>query len=171
MRKLIPQYDNGKKRKNDPSYNARDKFQRAEKSEDSTPKKFGAKFTEYARLNAPRSQILMDIEKEKDFKWPRHIKSDLEKRNQNLYCRYHKELGHNTDDCIQLKNEIEYLFGQGKLRKYTKHGKNDNQDNMDNRNKRDDKDKRPQPRGDMINIISRGPTTAEITRNSRKAYD
>ena len=110
MRKSNPQPDNGKKRKNNLSYNARDKFQRAEKFEESTPRKFGAKFTEYATLNAPRSQILMDIEKDKDFKWPRPIKSDPEKRNQNLFYRYHKEVGHNIDDCIQLKNEIEYLI-------------------------------------------------------------
>ena len=55
-----------------------------------------------------------------------------EKRNQNLFCRYHKEVGHNTDDFIQLKNEIEYLIKQGKLNKYTKDRNNDNQDNRDN---------------------------------------
>ena len=71
MRKSHPQPDNEKKRKNDSNYNARDKFQRAKKSEESTPKKLGAKFAEYARLNAPRSQILMDIKKDKDFKWPK----------------------------------------------------------------------------------------------------
>ena len=118
MKKSHPQPDNDKKRKKDSSYNARDKFQRAEKSEESTPKKLGAKFAEYARLNAPRSQILMDIEKDKDLKWPRPLKSGPEKRNQNLFCRYHKEVGHNTDDCIQLKKEIEYLIRQGKLNKY-----------------------------------------------------
>ena len=105
MRKSHPQPDNDKKRKKDSSYNARDKFQRAEKSEESTPRKLGAKFAEYAKLNAPRSQILMDIEKDKDLKWPKPLKSDPGKRNQNLFCRYHKEVGHNTDDCIQLKNE------------------------------------------------------------------
>ena len=52
-----------KKRKSDQSYDARDKFQWAEKSEDSAPRKFRAKFTEYASFNAPRSQILMDIER------------------------------------------------------------------------------------------------------------
>ena len=118
-----------KKRKNDPRYNDHDKFQQVEKSKASTPRKFGPKFSEYARLNSPRSQIRMDIEKDKDFKWPRQIKSDPEKRNQNLYYMYHKEFVHNTDDCIQLKNEIEYLIRQAKLNKYTKNGNNDNREN------------------------------------------
>ena len=87
----------------------------------------------------------MDIDKDKDFKWTRPIKSDPKKRNQNLYCRYHKEVRHNIDDCIQLKIEIEYLIKQGKLNKYTKDGNNNNRDYRDNQNKRDDNDKRPQP--------------------------
>ena len=92
MRKLSnPQPENEKQ--SDQSYDARDKFQRAEKTDDSTPKTFVAKFTEYARLNASRSQILIDIERDKDFKCPMPIKSEPEKRNQNLYCRFHKDLG------------------------------------------------------------------------------
>ena len=109
----------------------------------------------------------MDIEKDKDFKWPRPLKSDPEKINQNLFCKYHKEVGQNTDDCIQLKNEIEYLIRQGKLNKYTKDGNNDNRKNWNNR---DNNDKRPQPRGPVVNIISGGPTAVETTSNSRKAY-
>ena len=170
MKKSHPQPDNDKKRKKDSSYNARDKFQRGEKSEKSTPRKLGAKFSEYTRHNAPRSQILMDIKKDKDLKWPMPLKSDPEKRNQNLFCRYHKEVEHNNDDCIQLKNEIEYLIRQGKLNKYTKDGNNDNQDNRHNWNNRGNNDKRPQPRGPVVNIISGGPTAAGTTSNSRKAY-
>ena len=82
-----PFYDNLGLNKNDQRYNARNKFQRAGNPDDLAPRKFGAKFTEYARLNALRSQILMDIEKDKDFKWPRPIKYDPEKRNQNMYCK------------------------------------------------------------------------------------
>ena len=169
MKKSHPQPDNDKKRKSS-NYNARDKFQRVENFEESTPRKLGTKFAKYARLKAPRSQILMDIEKDKDLKWPRPLKSDPEKRNQNLFCRYHKEVGHNTDDCIQLKNEIEYLIRQGKLNKYTKDGNNDKWDNRDNQNNRDNNDKRPQPRGLVVNIILEGPTAAGTTSNSRKAY-
>ncbi|KAK1369417.1 hypothetical protein POM88_035509 [Heracleum sosnowskyi] len=115
---------NSKKRKDAPEYDAREKYPRTSKDSDSPPKKnnFGPKFTEYARLNAPRSQILMEIAKEEDLKWPKPMRADVSKRNQNQYCRFHKEVGHDTDDCRQLKDEIEFLIRRGKLGKFTKDG-------------------------------------------------
>ncbi|XP_030934622.1 uncharacterized protein LOC115960066 [Quercus lobata] len=38
------------------------------------------------------------------------------KRNQNLYCTYHQEPGHTTDDCRNLKNYLDRLVREGKLR-------------------------------------------------------
>ena len=43
------------------------------------------RFTEYARLNAPRSQTLMETEKEGEVRWPKPIRTDPEKRNKDLY--------------------------------------------------------------------------------------
>ncbi|XP_063938095.1 uncharacterized protein LOC135147955 [Daucus carota subsp. sativus] len=54
-----------KKRGNDTEYDADNKYLKREDGEKSpTKKQSGSRFTEYARLNAPRSQILMEIEKE-----------------------------------------------------------------------------------------------------------
>ncbi|XP_050254982.1 uncharacterized protein LOC126700846 [Quercus robur] len=41
---------------------------------------------------------------------------DPSKRNQNLYCAYHQEPGHTTDDCRNLKNHLDRLVQEGKLR-------------------------------------------------------
>ncbi|XP_030942147.1 uncharacterized protein LOC115967231 [Quercus lobata] len=41
---------------------------------------------------------------------------DPSKRNQNLYCAYHQELSHTTDDCRNLKNHLDRLVREGKLR-------------------------------------------------------
>ncbi|XP_030974789.1 uncharacterized protein LOC115994697 [Quercus lobata] len=41
---------------------------------------------------------------------------DPSKRNQNLYCAYHQEPGHTTDDCRNLKNHLDRLVREGKLR-------------------------------------------------------
>ncbi|GJQ96084.1 reverse transcriptase domain-containing protein [Tanacetum coccineum] len=39
----------------------------------------------------------------------------VEKRNSNKFCEFHGEVGHNTDECMHLKREIEELLKNGKL--------------------------------------------------------
>ena len=46
---------------------------------------------------------------------------DPVKRNQNLYCAYHQEPGHTTDDCKNLKNHLDQLVREGKLRHLLHH--------------------------------------------------
>lgn len=35
------------------------------------------------------------------------------KRNKNLYCRFNKDTGHDTDVCRKLEGEIELLIWRG----------------------------------------------------------
>ncbi|XP_060965578.1 uncharacterized protein LOC133034501 [Cannabis sativa] len=49
------------------------------------------------------------------------------KRDPNRYCKFHKDIGHTTDECRQLKDEIESLIPQGHFIEYVKrqgHGYN-----------------------------------------------
>ena len=46
------------------------------------------------------------------------MKTDPAKRDITKYCDFHKDHGHRTDDCIQLKKEIEFLIRSGHLRRY-----------------------------------------------------
>nr|GEY48582.1 hypothetical protein [Tanacetum cinerariifolium] len=39
----------------------------------------------------------------------------MEKRNSNKFCEFHGEVGHNTDECMHLKRQIEKLIKNGKL--------------------------------------------------------
>ncbi|XP_074342347.1 uncharacterized protein LOC141679873 [Apium graveolens] len=114
----------------------KEKYPRVEKDVNSTPKKGGPgqKLTEYARLNAPRSQILMEIEKYRDVRWPKPLKADLAKLNKRKYCRFHKDAGHDTDECQQLKDEIEFLIRKGRLSKYTGYGEKGQRNNNGRRN-------------------------------------
>ena len=46
------------------------------------------------------------------------MKMDPTKRDITKYCEFHKDQGHRTDDCIQLKKEIEFLIRRGHLHRY-----------------------------------------------------
>ena len=46
------------------------------------------------------------------------MRSDPAKRDNTKYCEFHRDYGHRTDDCIQLRKEIEYLIRRGYLRRF-----------------------------------------------------
>ena len=46
------------------------------------------------------------------------MRSDPTKRDNTRYCEFHRDHGHRTDDCIQLRKEIEYMIRRGYLRRY-----------------------------------------------------
>ena len=46
------------------------------------------------------------------------MRTDPTKRDNTKYCEFHRDHEHQTDDCIQLRKEIEYLIRWGYLRRY-----------------------------------------------------
>ena len=42
-------------------------------------------------------------------------------RNQNLYCHYHQDHGHTTEDCKNLWDHLEQLVREGKLKHLLHH--------------------------------------------------
>ncbi|GAV83431.1 LOW QUALITY PROTEIN: hypothetical protein CFOL_v3_26878, partial [Cephalotus follicularis] len=50
--------------------------------------------------------------------WPEKLRTPAENRNMEKYCRYHRDHGHDTEECRQLKNQIKDLIRKGHLRKY-----------------------------------------------------
>ncbi|XP_077219746.1 uncharacterized protein LOC143853936 [Tasmannia lanceolata] len=44
------------------------------------------------------------------------------KRDKSKYCWFHKDHGHDTNECKHLKEEIKLLIQRGYLRKYVEHG-------------------------------------------------
>ena len=46
------------------------------------------------------------------------MKSDPTTRDNTRYYEFHRDYGHHTNDCIQLKREIKYLIRRGYLRRF-----------------------------------------------------
>ncbi|GAV84052.1 hypothetical protein CFOL_v3_27497, partial [Cephalotus follicularis] len=86
------------------------------------------------------------------------------------YCRYHRDHGHDTEECRQLKNQIEDLIRKGHLRKYV--DRDAPQGRREQRREeapRQEEQQQQQPRG-VIHTISGGVASGGDTSNARKAY-
>ena len=67
----------------------------------------------------------MQIKDEEVLTFPGKLKGDPNKRSKDKYCRFHRDHGHNTADCYDLKQQIEALIRQGKLQKFVSKEKTD----------------------------------------------
>ncbi|XP_022855997.1 uncharacterized protein LOC111377174 [Olea europaea var. sylvestris] len=74
-------------------------------------------------LNIPHTKLLVEIQHMKELEWPKPMMTSSSKRNQSKYWHFHKDHGHDTEECLQLKEEIEHLLRRGLLAKYVKNDK------------------------------------------------
>ena len=82
----------------------------------------GTQSVKFTPLVMPIDKILMQIKDEHYLKWPRPLHTSPNICDKNKYCRFHKDHGHYTEDCRDLKEQIEELIQKGKLQKYVKKG-------------------------------------------------
>ena len=66
------------------------------------------RFCSYAPLNASKTQVLMKFREQ--LPRPERMRTHPGKRNPNKFCLYHHDHGHDTEECIQLRDEIEELI-------------------------------------------------------------
>ncbi|KAK3027176.1 hypothetical protein RJ639_042442 [Escallonia herrerae] len=64
-------------------------------------------------LNEKPSHIIHEIKENKALQWPDKLKSQPNKRNKDLWCHFHNNHGHTTDNCESLKRAIEALIKRG----------------------------------------------------------
>ena len=52
------------------------------------------------------------------FRWPNKMGGVPSRRNQNLYCTYHRDKGHITEQCQVLKDHLGQLVKTGHLKEF-----------------------------------------------------
>ncbi|XP_065620089.1 uncharacterized protein LOC136063514 [Quercus suber] len=126
----------------------------------------GGRFTSFTPLTTPIDQVLMQIKDEGALTFPGKLKGDPSKRSRDKYCRFHRDYGHDTADCYDLKQQIEALIRQGKLQKFVSKERTDPP--RQEQPLRWDND-RPRPLiGDIRMIV--GGTTTGSSKKARKTY-
>ncbi|XP_014524387.1 uncharacterized protein LOC106780606 [Vigna radiata var. radiata] len=79
----------------------------------------GPRFQQYTTLNTPRARILQEALSaqimQTPLRQPTPPGADLTKR-----CLYHQNSGHDTEECVTLRDKIEELIHAGRLQRYIK---------------------------------------------------
>ncbi|RWW64770.1 hypothetical protein BHE74_00027973 [Ensete ventricosum] len=117
-------------------------------------------------LNSTRTEIFFQIRERGLLKAPNPMKSHPERRDKRRYCRFHREYGHDTEECHDLQYQIEDFIRRGHLHRYVR----EQSSLPDGRPPRDSS---PRPKGPVekqIDIIFGGPASGGNSSSTRKAY-
>ncbi|CAA0833859.1 Unknown protein, partial [Striga hermonthica] len=158
----------------------------------------GQRYNHFTPINAQVGEVLAAIEEKlesKEVTWPATRFEGPTKPRSNKYCRFHRDYGHNTEDCRNLKDEIERLIRAGHLKEFVIHNRprgkerrrcredsvarsdrdDDREDDARKERRRRQNDDREELRGEVlvkrgtIYMISGGPTDGD-SNNARKVH-
>ncbi|GAA0152875.1 hypothetical protein LIER_11243 [Lithospermum erythrorhizon] len=103
---------------------------------------------------------------------PQKLKAPQNRRDQKRYCEYHRDHGHDTDECRLLTVEIKKLIRRGHLKEF---GRKDKDHSPKKHRRSPQRNVGPKSRSPpritrCIDTISGGITVGGDTSNSRKQY-
>ncbi|KAK0572613.1 hypothetical protein LWI29_034271 [Acer saccharum] len=126
--------------------------------------KFRGRYNHYTPLTGDQEEILSMVEDKGLAKYPRQQSANV-RRDTTKYCRFHKDHGHETSKCFQLRDHIESLIRDGHLKDFALKG-NKHGGRQDSRqgNGQERKSLRRNSPSATINTIFGGPHTGRSNR-------
>jgi len=123
-------------------------------------------------LVMPIDQILMQIKDDHQLRCPKPLSSSPNVRHKKKYFRFHRDHGHYTDECRDLKEQIKELIQKGRLQKFVKktyrRPKQEDRTRSEEKPKEDDKSQeRPKSTVREIRMINDGLMTGAFLDPSR----
>ena len=166
----------GKRKKDEGAKSQSKKKEHKDNLTESKASKSGLDASSKKKLNftlliLPVDKILMQIKDDLTLKWPKPLSSSSKWRDMKKYYCFHKDHGHYTNECRDLKEQIEELIQRGKLQKSVK---KDYQARQQAEEKPID-DQREEDRDNLnpivgeIRTITRGPVVKGLYKSLRKA--
>ena len=93
----------------------RKKAKTGDRRDERRPRPPGGRFTSFTPLTTLIDQALMQFKDEEALTYPRKLKGDPNRCSRDKYYCFHRDHGHDTADCYDLKQQIEALIKQRKL--------------------------------------------------------
>ncbi|KAK0599321.1 hypothetical protein LWI29_004240 [Acer saccharum] len=126
--------------------------------------KFRGRYNHYTPLTGDQEEILSVVEDKGLAKYPRQQSANA-RRDTTKYCRFHKDHGHETSKCFQLRDHIESLIRDGHLKDFTLKGdKHGGRQDSRQGNGQERKSPRRNSLNATINTIFCGPHTGRSNR-------
>ena len=123
----------------------------------------------FTPLNTTLGQVFMSIWNERALMLPDKLKGDLNKRPRNKYWCFHRNHGHDTSDCYNLKQQIEALIKQAKLQWFVEKER-DRENPPKGLEPNRQTEEKPRVSLRKIHVIVEGITMAGSSKKARKTY-